>query len=145
MAARCGMRATRQFKGQPGFGGATRQRARFAAEAVTKGQLTDAELQAWRTDFDARLQIIQQHPEQNLGHIEEAVAAAAKEPLRYVVYRFVNNEKVDLGRNDRIVSIQQATEFTDPDAKKYKECSYVVTAMDRMWNESKGSNAGVVK
>ena len=72
-------------------------------------------------------------------------ANPAKEPLRYVVYRFVNNEKVDLGRNDRIVSIQQATEFTDPDAKKYKECSYVVTAMDRMWNESKGSNAGVVK
>ncbi len=26
MAARCGMRATRQFKGQPGFGGATRMR-----------------------------------------------------------------------------------------------------------------------
>ena len=81
------MRATRQFKGQPGFGGATRQRARFAAEAVTKGQLTDAELQAWRTDFDARLQIIQQHPEQNLGHIEEAVAAAAKEPLRLLTQR----------------------------------------------------------
>ena len=57
--------------------GAARAAAAATAAAVTKGQLTDAELQAWRTDFEARLQTIQQHPEQNLGHIEEAVAAAA--------------------------------------------------------------------
>ncbi len=63
-----------------------------------------------------------------------------KEPLRYVVYRFVNNETVNLDRNDKIVSIQQGLEFTDPDAKKYKQCSYVVTALDRTWNESKPSN-----
>ena len=63
-----------------------------------------------------------------------------KEPLRYVVYRFVNNEPVDINRNDRIISIQQSATFTDADAKKYKQCTYVVTAMDRMWNESKPSN-----
>jgi hypothetical protein len=63
--------------------------AAAAAEAalVTKAHLTDAELQAWRTDFEARLQRIQQHPEQNLGHIEEALAAAAKEPLRLMAQR----------------------------------------------------------
>ena len=63
-----------------------------------------------------------------------------KEVLRYVVYRFVNNEKVDLERNDKILSIQQGMEFTDADAKKYKQCTYVVTALDRTWNESKESN-----
>ena len=65
-----------------------------------------------------------------------------KEPLRYVVYRFVNNEKVDLERNDKILSIQQGMEFTDADAKKYKQCSYIVTALDRTWNESNASNVG---
>jgi hypothetical protein len=67
--------------------GAARAAAAAAAAAVTKGQLTDAELQAWRTDLEARLEIIQQHPEENLGHIEEAVAAAAKEPLRLLTQR----------------------------------------------------------
>jgi uncharacterized lipoprotein YddW (UPF0748 family) len=63
-----------------------------------------------------------------------------KEPLRYVVYRFINNEPVNLERIDRIASIQQDTQFTDADAKKYKHVTYVVTALDRMWNESKESN-----
>ena len=63
-----------------------------------------------------------------------------KEPLRYVVYRFVNNEAINLERSDRIISIQQGTEYTDPEAKKYKNCSYIVTALDRLWNESKASN-----
>lgn len=63
-----------------------------------------------------------------------------KEPLRYVVYRFVNNEPVNLDRNDRIISIQQETEFRDADAKRFAHCNYIVTAMDRMWNESKPSN-----
>lgn len=63
-----------------------------------------------------------------------------KEPLRYVVYRFINNEPINLERNDRILSIQQGTEYTDPDEKRYKQCTYIVTALDRLWNESKPSN-----
>jgi len=63
-----------------------------------------------------------------------------KEPLRYVVYRFINNEPVNLERNDRIISIQQGTEFHDADARRYKQCNYIVTALDRTWNESKPSN-----
>lgn len=68
------------------------------------------------------------------------VSNPQKEPLRYVVYRFVNGEKVDLERNDRIVSIQQGMEYNDMDTKKFKNCTYVVTALDRLWNESVGSN-----
>jgi hypothetical protein len=67
-------------------GGAQAEAAAVAA-AVTKGALTEAELLAWRTDYEARLQAIAQHPEQNLGHIEEAVAAAAQEPLRLLTER----------------------------------------------------------
>ncbi len=61
-----------------------------------------------------------------------------KELLRYVVYRFGEKEKVDLERADRIVSIQQTTEYTDPE--NHKHCNYVVTTMDRLWNESKPGN-----
>ena len=63
-----------------------------------------------------------------------------KEPIKYVVYRFANKEPINLERTDRIVSIQQETEFTDLESKQYKKCTYVVTAMDRLWNESKPSN-----
>jgi uncharacterized lipoprotein YddW (UPF0748 family) len=68
------------------------------------------------------------------------VSNPKKEPLRYVVYRFVNNEAVNLDRNDKILSVQQGNEFTDPDAGKYRQHTYVVTALDRTWNESKPSN-----
>ncbi len=62
-----------------------------------------------------------------------------KEPLRYVVYRFQHNEAVDLERNDRIISIQQENKYIDRD-RSCRQCSYVVTALDRLWNESKPSN-----
>ena len=60
-----------------------------------------------------------------------------KEQLHYVVYRFNANEKPDLERTDRIIAVQQATSFNDPEAARLKQCTYVVTAMDRLWNESK--------
>ncbi len=63
-----------------------------------------------------------------------------KEPLRYVVYRFVNNEKIDLDRNDKIISIQQGTVYKDAESHNYRQAVYIVTALDRLWNESKPSN-----
>jgi hypothetical protein len=57
------------------------------ASTVTQAHLTDAELQAWRQDMEARLQLILQHPEQNLGHMEEAIARSAKEPQRLLAQR----------------------------------------------------------
>jgi uncharacterized lipoprotein YddW (UPF0748 family) len=63
-----------------------------------------------------------------------------KEPLRYAVYRFTNNETVNLGKNDKIISLSPNVEFLDTDANKYKKCTYVVTALDRLWNESGASN-----
>ncbi len=72
--------------------------------------------------------------------VEWTEANPQKEPLKYVVYRFTNGEKVDINRPDRIVSIQQKPTYTDAAAHNYKQCVYVVTAMDRSWNESKPSN-----
>jgi hypothetical protein len=61
--------------------------AKATAVALAQAQWTDAEMRAWRTDLEARLATIQQHPEQNLGHIEEALAQASKEMLRVLAQR----------------------------------------------------------
>lgn len=58
-----------------------------AALAVTGARLTQAEIEAWQRDMEQRLAKIHQHPEQNLGFVEEALACAAQEPLRLLAER----------------------------------------------------------
>ncbi len=57
------------------------------AQTLAKAQLAQAEVQAWLKDMDARLQVIFDHPEQNLGEIEEQLAHSVKEPLRLLAQR----------------------------------------------------------
>jgi hypothetical protein len=66
---------------------AAAQASAATAAQITGAHLTDAELHTWRQDMEARLRVIQQHPEQNLGHIEEELARLAKEPLRLLAER----------------------------------------------------------
>jgi hypothetical protein len=61
--------------------------AQAAAASLTRACLSEAEVQSWRTDLEARLAAIQAHPEQNLGHIEEAVAVMTKDMLRLLTQR----------------------------------------------------------
>lgn len=63
--------------------------------------------------------------------------ASEEDGLRYAVYRFSNNERIDIDRADKLISLQPSTSFTDEDGGRY---TYVVTALDRTWNESKPSN-----
>lgn len=63
-----------------------------------------------------------------------------EENLRYAVYRFVNDEPENLNQSSRIISLQNTTEFLDTNAVKYRKVVYVVTALDRTWNESSPSN-----
>lgn len=79
-------------------------------------------------------------PTGNGNKLEWQATNPKKEKLRYAVYRFAGNEPVNLQRADRIVSIQQGTEYTEAPAKNLVNYSYVVTALDRLWNESKPSN-----
>jgi uncharacterized lipoprotein YddW (UPF0748 family) len=62
------------------------------------------------------------------------------ELIRYAVYRFVNDEKINLSRADKIINLSPNFEFLDVDANKFRKCTYVVTAFDRLWNESSPSN-----
>lgn len=67
--------------------GAAKAAAAAQAATLAKAQLAQAEVQAWLKDMDARLEVIFAHPEQNLGEIEEQLAASVKEPLRLLAQR----------------------------------------------------------
>ncbi|MES2701274.1 MAG: family 10 glycosylhydrolase [Bacteroidota bacterium] len=74
------------------------------------------------------------------ANLKWQVSNPSNEPLRFVVYRFANNEPINLERNDRIISIQQGNDFSDAGYRQHRQATYVVTALDRLWNESKPSN-----
>lgn len=66
--------------------------------------------------------------------------AEEEKGLKYAVYRFPNNERIDLDRADRMIALTPEVEFTDVEADKFSRCTYVVTTLDRTWNESRASN-----
>lgn len=63
-----------------------------------------------------------------------------REPLRFAVYRFGKNEKVNLDKAENIISLQQEISYLDPEYRKHPGARYVVTVLDRLWNESPPSN-----
>ena len=56
---------------------------------------------------------------------------------KYVVYRFAPGEKVDINDPSKIVAITAATYYKLPYADGKKKYTYVVTALNRLQNESK--------
>ena len=58
------------------------------------------------------------------------------EAVKYVVYRFERHEPIDIDRADHIVAITSATHYELPDEAPRSRMVYVVTALDRMQNES---------
>lgn len=66
-----------------------------------------------------------------------------KEKLRFLVYRFPANQKPDLSRTDCIIGLTQAASFLDKEGNG--DDTYVVTALDRLWNESDKSNTVSVR
>lgn len=62
---------------------------------------------------------------------------------RYVIYRFPAGRTVDLDDNTRIVCVTYKTMFPLPYKDGQTEYTYVVTALDRVGNESKGVSVKV--
>lgn len=60
------------------------------------------------------------------------------EARKYVVYRFDAGEKVNIEDPTKIVTITENEYFKLPYVDGTRKCVYVVTALDRMSNESKG-------
>jgi len=54
-----------------------------------------------------------------------------------VVYRFAQGERVDIGRAENIVGITPENFFVLPYEGGTNRYTYVVTALDAFWNESK--------
>jgi len=70
---------------------------------------------------------------------ETPLLAADKEPVYgYVIYRFEGTEKIDLGDAKNILHIQYNSEpaYNDTTVQRGKTYSYVITAIDRLKNES---------
>jgi hypothetical protein len=73
--------------------------------------------------------------------------AKDKEPVYgYVIYRFTGDEKVNVDRAENILSIRYNNEQVaeDKTAEPNKKYIYVVTALDRLKNESEHSEPVVV-
>jgi uncharacterized lipoprotein YddW (UPF0748 family) len=62
----------------------------------------------------------------------------SREPLKYVVYRFGKEEKVDISNSARILAIVSEAQYLDANAPG--NSVYLVTTIDRLWNESGQSN-----
>jgi uncharacterized lipoprotein YddW (UPF0748 family) len=63
--------------------------------------------------------------------------------LRYLVYRFAPQEKIDLEKAENIIALTSQNRFLDKTADP-KGVRYVITALDRLWNESNPSAAVTV-
>lgn len=68
------------------------------------------------------------------------VKNTSKEELQFAVYRFAANEKISINSSANLIAIVRGTKYTDTAVGKttYK---YVVTALDRLHNESDMSNS----
>ena len=63
--------------------------------------------------------------------------------IQYVVYRFAPDERVDLRFAENIVAITRNTFIALPYEDGKTKYTYVVTALDRVQNESKGNQEKV--
>lgn len=61
------------------------------------------------------------------------------EATKYVVYRFAKGERIDLNNSNAIEAITSSPMYKLPYVKGQDKYTYVVTALNRMANESKGT------
>ena len=80
-----------------------------------------------------------------LTWIEPQALTEMNRAVRYCVYRFMGSEQFDLENVSNIVKIVGKNEYLLPKLEENQEYVYVVTALDRMWNESVPSNMFIFK
>jgi uncharacterized lipoprotein YddW (UPF0748 family) len=64
-----------------------------------------------------------------------AAASDGETPLRYAVYRFAAGETINLQSVQNLIAVTSDVSFTDT-INLSKRPTYIVTALDRLWNES---------
>jgi hypothetical protein len=72
--------------------------------------------------------------------LQWTISNPENEPLQFAIYRFALNEKTYIHSSKNLIAIVRGNSFVDKlnDGKQYK---YVVTALDRLHNESQLSNS----
>ncbi len=80
---------------------------------------------------------LQLHPTEGGTQLQwKPSPSAGREPVRYAIYRFAEGEVINLERAERLIALTQELQFTDPFNTRGTKVVYVVTALDRLWNES---------
>jgi uncharacterized lipoprotein YddW (UPF0748 family) len=73
-------------------------------------------------------------------HLEWTSVGKKQDNITYAVYRFYKDEAINLDKSEHIIAVQKGTKFIDKNLQPKKNEVYIVTALDRLWNESKASN-----
>ncbi|WP_276132864.1 glycoside hydrolase family 10 protein [Polluticoccus soli] len=74
------------------------------------------------------------------GNLLEWKVPKNDDAVCFAVYKFINNEPINLERTDRIIKVQSAPALLDFNMDDVPTVKYAVTAFDRLWNESPPSN-----
>ena len=81
----------------------------------------------------------------SLNWEKPAPAADGEQPNYYVVYRFAEDEKINMEKSSAIIAVQRDTKLRDQIEDPTKSYTYIVTSVDRLHNESLTSTAITVK
>lgn len=84
---------------------------------------------------ELKLQKKQQH-----WHLEWNEVSDRKGPVRYAIYRFEEGTEIDLEKSEHLIALAEGNSFVDKTVQSNKKYQYCITALDRLWNESKASN-----
>jgi hypothetical protein len=72
--------------------------------------------------------------------LEWSTVGKKQDNITYAVYRFNKDETINLDKSEHIISVQKGNKFIAKKSSPKKNEVYVVTALDRLWNESEASN-----
>lgn len=70
--------------------------------------------------------------------LQWTLSPAPPDVARYAVYRFTAGERIDLDDPRHIIALTTSAQYIDPSGPA--SAAYIVTALDRLWNESPASN-----
>jgi uncharacterized lipoprotein YddW (UPF0748 family) len=63
-------------------------------------------------------------------------AAPVSESVRFLIYRFDETEQATTARADHILTLTSSTQYLDIESSTPHRYTYLITALDRLWNES---------
>ena len=94
----------------------------------------------WLDSIPPAAPVVTLFPSAQGAFLQWKIANPAGEPLCYAVYRFPKGAAINTDLSANIISLTSKPEYVDAD-NSGNAFTYVVTALDRLWNESRISNA----